>query len=53
MKGLAKEHICMTRGHRHQCGDGKGGRRLGVGGKAGEMQDSNSVNDKNKKVAKM
>ena len=40
MKGVAKEHTCMTHGHRPQCGvaRGKGRARLGwrwakVGGK--------------------
>ena len=52
MKGLTKEHVCMTHRHRQQCG---GGQREGGGAKSGEKEREekwgicNSVNNKLKK----
>ena len=53
VKGLAKEHACVTHGHRQQCGDGhsgRGSRGLEEEGKWGENGDiCNCVNNKMKK----
>ena len=37
MKRLAKEHICVTHGHRHQCGDGQE-RGVGAGWRRAKWQ---------------
>ena len=46
MEGLAKEHMCITHGRRHQCGDGlrEGGSGTGwrwaAGGGGGDLGTS-------------
>lgn len=42
-KGLVKERVCRTRGHRRQCGDrlweqGEGGAEESKGGALGQLQ---------------
>ena len=55
MKGLAKEHKCITHGHRQQCGDGQreGGAGLGRrgtgGGKMGTSVTMSTIKNKEKK----
>ena len=53
MKGLTKEHVCMTHRHRQWCGVGQregGGAKAGAGKQArvGNGDICNSVNNKNK-----
>ena len=51
MKALAKDHICMTHGHRQQCGNSQreGGQGLGGGGqRRGNGDICNSVNSEHK-----
>ena len=55
MKGLDKEHVCLTHRHRQQCGDGQRDRGRGSGRKEqrgtmwGYLCICNSVNNKNLK----
>ena len=50
VKGLAKEHICIIRGHRQQCGDSQRevGQGLRGGGQSGGWDICNNINNKNK-----
>ena len=58
MKGLAKEHICITQRHRQRCGNGQeeGRRWRGKGGEVGKGEEHgeicNSVHNKGKAINK-
>lgn len=51
MKGLAKEHVGISQGHRRQCGEGRGEEGLWAlsGGRqsGGKVATCHSVNNKN------
>ena len=53
MKGLTKNHICITHGHRHQYGDSQREEGWGLGRDRQRVRENgdirNSVNNKNKR----
>ena len=50
VKGLVKEHICVTHRHRQQCGEGQGEGGCGLGRDRQSGRGGNICNNVNNKI---